>query len=647
MKWDGTTAYTTTEQKFNGRDQVLKTIQTDNVSNPIKTQEVTMTYDGHGRMKTRHYPIEDANTYTDWIYNADDSIQQIIDPRLAITNFTYGDPRGLTTQVSYSVPNGSTIPVTPTTNFTYDNLGNRTSMTDGSGTHAYAYDQLSRLTSETKTFTGLSGNFTTSYSYQISGKLKSVTDAFGADVYYNDDKAGRTTSITGTDFLDVTTYASNIKFRAFGGVKEMTYGSSDNSVVSYQFDNRLRVSSSQSTSSVQSGGFVRKANYEYLADGNMKKADNIVDHRFDQTNRYDFAGRLTSNEFGIVTNSQNEQVPAYAQTISYDAFSGMTARNTGIWGGSGGFAATYVNGRKQNSNEIYDASGNIVDKTTTSTVYERWKFDAAGRNSEVKMRWFWAPAPQATSFDKTETITQIHDGDGQVVKRLDQKVSVQNGSTTTTTETTEYYLGSTVLGNVLTELDASGTKKVTNVYTGSGVIAQQMNLPTDAEHPQPWSEVVFRHDDLVTGSYTSVARNGVGINISDRPSNGEIEPFGGTVPNSDPNITDELYVPRSLRTFRFAGDLNQPEYGCGWQGTPINCSLIPFILSGAKTDPKGPNSPFIEANIRAEGGLRRLNPIERSLFPSADDSGDHLKSSLLTRRTGLHFTHRKRRKLSL
>jgi len=57
--WDATTVYTTTSQKFNGRDQVLQTIQyagTESSSNTHQT--VSMSYDRHGRMKTRHYLIE-------------------------------------------------------------------------------------------------------------------------------------------------------------------------------------------------------------------------------------------------------------------------------------------------------------------------------------------------------------------------------------------------------------------------------------------------------------------------------------------------------------------------------------------------------------------------------------------------------------
>ncbi len=51
---------------------------------------------------------------------------------------------------------------------------------------------------------GNSGSFTLSYAYQISGKLKSITDPFSAVINYNDDKTARTTSITGSNFASQT-----------------------------------------------------------------------------------------------------------------------------------------------------------------------------------------------------------------------------------------------------------------------------------------------------------------------------------------------------------------------------------------------------------------------------------------------------------
>jgi YD repeat-containing protein len=590
MNWDGSTPYTTTVQKFNGRDQVTLTRQYAGSDTSQTFQDVTMTYDGHGRTKTRHYPIEDAQTETIWNYNADDTVSQIADPRGAITNFTYGttgDARPLLTEVSYSVPQGSGIPVTPTTTFTFDNAGNRTSMTTaGISQTTYAYDELSRITSETIDFDDLTSNYSIGYGYELSGKLKSVTDPFSAVVNYNDDRLGRTTSITGSGFGSVSTYAYDIEFRAFGAVKEMTYGSSDNSTTSYEFDNRLRIDSYQSTSSVVSGGHVRKAAYDYFPDGQTKAVDNVVDSRFDQAYKFDHVGRMTSSVSGLVTNSQEEEVPAYAQGIQYNAFGDMTSRGSSVWGNDDGFTATYINGRKQNSDEIYDAAGNIVENPTINpNIYDKWEFDASGRITETESRWYDG-APQQTSFDKMNTTVQTYDGDGRAVKRHETKTLTQvYPPNTTVTETTEYYVRSSVLsGRIMTELKSDGTKKLTNVFAGSGILAEQRD-----------GTVQWRHEDIVTGSYKKMLADGSEAFAENPPSTAEFEPLGGIVPQEDPNPEQPDYSPFP-ESYRWGGNLERPESGCALDGVPILCSMLADVLRAYRVS-------RIEVNTRAEGGF--------------------------------------------
>src|SRR6185295_11405339 len=116
------------------------------------------TYDGYGRLQARHLPeqLDDPNNasdsdHTTWTYNADNSIQTIKDARGALTSYSYSGNRGLPT----SIVNTMTGKPTVTTSFTYDAVGNRTSMTDAMGSVTYTRDQLSQLTNETRVITGL------------------------------------------------------------------------------------------------------------------------------------------------------------------------------------------------------------------------------------------------------------------------------------------------------------------------------------------------------------------------------------------------------------------------------------------------------------------------------------------------------------
>ena len=64
-------------------------------------------------------------------------------------------------------------------------------MIDGIGTHTYAYNSLSRLTSETQYISDLNASFTLSYQYNLAGELKSITDPWNATINYGFDASGR------------------------------------------------------------------------------------------------------------------------------------------------------------------------------------------------------------------------------------------------------------------------------------------------------------------------------------------------------------------------------------------------------------------------------------------------------------------------
>jgi YD repeat-containing protein len=143
-----------------------------------------------------------------------------------------------TKQQSYDVPlnvNSSQNPgfgwgspeiVTPagSVNYQYDNLGNITSMQDELGTLTYQYDQLSRISSETRYITALNQSYQTSYGYELSGQLKTVTDPFNAAISYTFNKSGGLTAVNGTNYGISTPFISNIEYRAWGGIKKADYG---------------------------------------------------------------------------------------------------------------------------------------------------------------------------------------------------------------------------------------------------------------------------------------------------------------------------------------------------------------------------------------------------------------------------------------
>jgi hypothetical protein len=146
LNWQGGSVYSTTMNNYNARDQVRLVRQFDAAQGTVPSdpndlscpsgscQQTTLAYDGHGRLQTKHVPEQDVDTATTYNYNADDTVSSVTDARGAIASYTY-NPRHLVTDISYSAPSG--ISATAPVSIGYDATGNRTSMSDESGTCTY------------------------------------------------------------------------------------------------------------------------------------------------------------------------------------------------------------------------------------------------------------------------------------------------------------------------------------------------------------------------------------------------------------------------------------------------------------------------------------------------------------------------------
>src|SRR5687768_11892044 len=239
LNWDGAgpngtggTVYTTTATTYNARDQVTLIREFAGPTSSTSFQDTTMSYDGFGRLKTRHVPEQkvDPNNsassdHTTWNYNSDNTLESVVDARGVITNLSY-NARHLVTGIAYdasNVPPGANVAATTSAAFTYDAAGNRKSMSDGSGTANYNYDQLSRTVWEERTFTGLptAGTFRLSYEYSLGGMLKKVTDERADTSFtWTQDRTGRVIAVNAVGAQAAQTqFASQIKYRAGGQLK--------------------------------------------------------------------------------------------------------------------------------------------------------------------------------------------------------------------------------------------------------------------------------------------------------------------------------------------------------------------------------------------------------------------------------------------
>jgi YD repeat-containing protein len=370
-------------------------------------------------------------------------------------------------------------------------------MTDGLGSMSYQYDALSRLTSETRTITGV-GTFPLSYAYNLSGALTSITDPFGAQVGYVHDQSGRLTSVTGSNFPNVSTYASNFQYRASGALKHLVYG--NNRPLDLGYNSRLQASSFQIPSLINK-------TYQYNADGSLKYSQDLLDAKLDRSYGYDHAARMTQAFSGAEARGEGatDDRP-YKETMTHDVWGHEVGREKKHWAvASLPTSETYNNNR--NSAWTYDADGRLLQTGVPTITYA---YDAAGRMSH-------------TNSDSRVDITQTHDGDGQILKRYEVDTIYEEGQPPHNESSTLYQLRSSVLGGkLLTEIGAQGQKFRTYVYANGALLAWQqvvyVNGVVTYEGP------MWEHRDTSNASYRVSAPTYV-----DPENSAELDPFGSNM----------------------------------------------------------------------------------------------------------------------
>ncbi|MFN2452985.1 MAG: RHS repeat-associated core domain-containing protein [Pyrinomonadaceae bacterium] len=335
------------------------------------------------------------------------------------------------------------------------------------------------------------GSYTLSYAYNLAGELTQLTNPWTGTLTYGHDLGGRTTSVTGSGWGGVTTYASNLRYRAWGGVKQVSYGNGRQLNVGY--DNRLRTTLWDVAG--VNGSRYQYTNY-YENGGRVTYAQNPYDRSLDRSYYYDQVGRLAIAYTGseaqatIGQNSWGHPDGPFAHLYNYDVWGNITHREG--WGGSDG-SYTNVNISYSNNRVVenpfnhvatqYDASGNFI-------------YDGGGHNTAYN-------AANQQVWAQGANLQQGYDGNGLRVRKI------ENGQTV-------YYLRSSVLGGqVVADLNGSGGWARGYVYMDGQLIALQQQ-----------GTVQWTHQDPVTKSQrlTDTAGNVI--------STTELDPWGGNTARS-------------------------------------------------------------------------------------------------------------------
>ncbi|HEX6717738.1 MAG TPA: DUF4214 domain-containing protein [Pyrinomonadaceae bacterium] len=580
LNWAGSNSvYSTTVNTYNMRNQIEQARQYAGSTGSASYQDTTFTYDGYGRLRTRHQPEQqvDPNNnistdHTTWDYNADDTVQKLTDARGASQTFSY-NARHLVTGITYTASTGIT-PIGPV-GYGYDTAGNRTSMTDENGRADYTYDQLSQMRSESRQFNGISGSYALNYDYNLAGELKAITDPTSATVYYAYDVVGRVINVTGSPYGGVSQYASGFVYRAWGAIKGLTYG--NNLTLSMSYNSRLKSTQFEVAGRPPQYGSssVMKTQYQYYNDGALKYADDLLDDRFDRAYGYDQGTRLKEDYSGseardfINQTSSGTTTGPYRQSYTFDVWSNPTSRTGRFWSKQTTFTASYSNGRNTNSLWQYDADGRVLRENLLEYTY-----DAAGRNvttSSVLLNNYTGGK-----------VTQSRDGDGLEIKRAETRQGVT---------TIGYRMRSTVLGGmVVTELDANGQKQKTYVYGNGEKLAEQEG-----------GIVTWRHTNPLTGSEGSSYT--AGLYAAEK----ELDPMLVDMGFEDPYLNFEETRPDSIQLL--GGNSNGQ---CTVEGMSWDCMSANRLLQLGVAD------QMVSATVYAIYGDGRIRAIWTGSISAAD-----------------------------
>jgi RHS repeat-associated protein len=485
LHWDGS-VYATTTYDYNVRDQLESISQQGRIR--------SFQYDGHGRLWKRTTPEQGVMEYN---YKTDDTTQWVKDARGAKTVFAYNG-RHLPTSITYDLSGvlaGQSVAPTPNVTFAYDGAGNRTQMaTAGLSTINYAYDTLSRLTSETIQFNGLARSHTLTYAYNRAGELTSLTNPFNSTISYTYDRMGRAASANGSGDVSAPSYVNNVLYRAWGAAKQINYGNAR--TLSTSYDSRLRMTRWNIAGVL---GYDYFYNYFNENSGRVTFARSLTttqpnnqtaarDATLDRSYDYDHVGRLVAAYTGTSALAHTGQGTTwggdgpYAQVHNYDQWGNMTFR-----AGWGGENASYTASFSANNRMLYNPVSGVA-----------MAYDAAGNLTNDGTQTFQYDATGQQTYASGNTTGQSYDGDRLRVKK------VESGATT-------YYIRSSVLGGqVVCDAGSAGQWVRGYLYMGMQLLAFQEN-----------GRVLWTHEEPVTKAKRTTDTLGAVHTIT------ELDPWGG------------------------------------------------------------------------------------------------------------------------
>ncbi len=324
-------------------------------------------YDTNEKYLTSKETYEEKNgslifkSKTDYSYNTDGRLSKKVD-------YVSNNTKGLTTTYTYSgttsptlvkteLPNGEYIE----TKYTYDTMGNVTSMTDGEGRKTqYEYDWRGNLTKVTNPQGGAKSSV-----FDYAANKITLTDENGNTVTYDYDCFGNLEEVkAGNSLLKKCEY----DYKNFCLIKETSPDSK--TVTSYTYDSACRPVSKitlengkEIYNETMSYGMENVSQYTKNLPNGKNATGNVVTSvvKGDGTNTQSITTKTVTDYNG---NTISQECGGVKKSYEYDCLGNMIKESP-----YAGYSITYE----------YDPAGNVVSQTDSTGVTSKKEYDGLGR----------------------------------------------------------------------------------------------------------------------------------------------------------------------------------------------------------------------------------------------------------------------------
>ena len=410
----------------------VTTIAYDSLDRPVSVTDANngatkYVYDGFGNLIQQVSPDSGTTIYH---YDSGGNLVQKADGAGAVTNYTY-DALDRPLGITYPADAGENV------TYTYDEpghgfgVGRLTTMTDAAGQFSRSYDERGNLLNETRTSGAVS--LSTSYGYDPSSRISSITYPSGWTATYNRDAMGRITGIAAQAPGGATalTVASGILYQPFGPMSGLAAGNGVTETRGFDPDYRLTTLTAKGTSVLEN------LSYSYDPANNVLSVSDGSPNG--QKFGYDTLNRLTSasGSYGSFT-------------YSYDGVGNRLSQTLG----------------NSTTSYSYTASTNRLTRITAGSATQTIGYTVAGNINSIMPN---TGAATTMTYNQSGRLASIASGTQQVAGYTYDGFGQRLGKTNPVSGATfrEYDYS----GHLLEETDGEGNPQADYIYLGDRPIA--------------------------------------------------------------------------------------------------------------------------------------------------------------------------------